>query len=103
MVEEARGAVSTPLTNEGLSALGRADRRGLASGLRRSVVRAVPKCPLRLGESCTLCNPGATGPEDCPTVYAVMTDTDLRARLAELRAEYADEAHAAAAEKIGIS
>jgi len=53
-------------------------------------VRAVPKCPLRLGESCTLCNPGATGPEDCPTVYAVMTDADLRARLAELRAEYAD-------------
>jgi len=51
-------------------------------------VRPVPQCPLRLGESCTLCNPGATGPEDCPTVYAVMTDPDLRARLAELRSTY---------------
>jgi hypothetical protein len=58
-------------------------------------VRPVPKCPLRLGESCTLCNPGATGPEDCPTVYAVMTDPDLRARLAELRAEYGVGAPAA--------
>ena len=67
------------------------------------MLRAVPKCPLRLGESCTLCNPGATGPEDCPTVYAVLTDADLRARLAELRAEYADEARAAPAQKIGIS
>ena len=50
-------------------------------------MRPVPKCPLRLGESCTLCNPGASGPEDCPSVYAVMTDPDLRARLAALRAE----------------
>jgi hypothetical protein len=58
-------------------------------------VRPVPKCPLRLGESCTLCNPGATGPEDCPTVYAVMTDADLRLRLAELRA-YADDLQGAA-------
>jgi hypothetical protein len=48
-------------------------------------VRPVPQCPLRPGESCTLCNPGATGPEDCPTVYAVMTDPDLRVRLARLR------------------
>lgn len=51
-------------------------------------MRPVPKCPLRPGESCTLCNPGATGPEDCPTVYAVMTDPDLRVRLAELRVQY---------------
>lgn len=48
-------------------------------------MRPVPKCPLRPGESCTLCNPGASGPEDCPTVYAVMTDPDLRLRLARLR------------------
>jgi hypothetical protein len=58
-------------------------------------VRPEPKCPLRLGETCTLCNPGASGPEDCPTVYAVMTDADLRARLAELRAEYRAEARPA--------
>ena len=66
-------------------------------------MRAVPKCPLRLGESCTLCNPGATGPEDCPTVYAVMTDADLRARLAELRAQYADEARAARPASMTVS
>jgi uncharacterized protein DUF6767 len=66
-------------------------------------VRAVPKCPLRLGESCTLCNPGATGPEDCPTVYAVMTDADLRARLAELRTERAAEARAARPESMTAS
>jgi hypothetical protein len=48
-------------------------------------VRPVPRCPVRAGEACTLCNPGATGPEDCPSVYAVMTDPDLRAELAELR------------------
>nr|WP_275693355.1 DUF6767 domain-containing protein [Nocardioides sp. TF02-7] len=35
--------------------------------------------------------PGATGPQDCPTVAEVMRDLDLRARLAELRAEYLDE------------
>ncbi len=52
-------------------------------------MRAVPQCPIRPGEACTLCNPGATGPENCPSVYAVMTDPDLRARLAELRREAA--------------
>jgi hypothetical protein len=58
---------------------------------------------LRLGESCTLCNPGATGPEDCPTVYAVMTDVDLRARLAELRADYAEEGRSARPGSMTIS
>ena len=48
-------------------------------------MRPVPRCPLRPGEACTLCNAGASGPEDCPTVYLVMSDDDLRARLAELR------------------
>jgi hypothetical protein len=45
-------------------------------------------CPLRPGDRCTLCVPGATGPQDCPTVAEVMRDPDLRARLAELRAEH---------------
>ena len=45
-------------------------------------------CPLRPGDMCTLCVPGATGPQDCPTVAEVMRDPDLRARLAELRAEH---------------
>lgn len=48
-------------------------------------MRAEPKCPLRPGDDCTLCEPGATGPEDCPAVYLVMTDPDLRARWVGLR------------------
>lgn len=47
-----------------------------------------PMCPVRLGDACTLCVPGASGPADCPTVAEVMRDPELRARLAELRAEY---------------
>ena len=41
-------------------------------------MRPVPRCPLAPGEPCTLCKLGATGPEDCPTVYLVMNDPDLR-------------------------
>lgn len=48
-------------------------------------MRPVPRCPLAPGEPCTLCKPGATGPESCPTVWLVMQDPDLRTRLAELR------------------
>lgn len=55
-------------------------------------MRSVPRCPVRPGESCTLCNPGASGPQDCPTVYAVMTDSELRARLEELRSQHRAEA-----------
>lgn len=43
------------------------------------------RCPLRAGEPCTLCVPGATGPNDCPTVYLVMSDPELRERLREFR------------------
>ena len=50
-------------------------------------------CPIRLGESCSLCVPGATGPEDCALVAEVMRDPELRARLAELRREYVAEHH----------
>ena len=42
---------------------------------------------MRPGDACSLCVPGATGPEDCPLVTLVMDDPDLRARLAELRQE----------------
>ena len=45
------------------------------------------RCPIRLGESCTLCFPGATGPQDCGLVYLVMQDDDLRAELARMRFE----------------
>ena len=56
---------------------------------RRSVVE--PRCPIRLGEACSLCTPGATGPQDCGLVYLVMEDTDLREELARMRAEQRSE------------
>jgi hypothetical protein len=46
---------------------------------------------VRPGDACTLCFPGATGPEDCGLVWQVMQDADLRARLSELRAEHQAE------------
>jgi hypothetical protein len=52
-------------------------------------MRPQPKCPLRFGEPCTLCEPGASGPETCGAVYLVMSDPDLRDRLGELRRRYA--------------
>jgi hypothetical protein len=58
---------------------------GTRSGRHKSV--PTPKCPLQPGATCTLCKPGVTGPDDCPTVYLVMSDPDLRAELAVLRAE----------------
>ncbi|HEU4567373.1 MAG TPA: DUF6767 domain-containing protein [Marmoricola sp.] len=54
-----------------------------ARGIRRS--RPVPRCPLQPGVACTLCKPGVSGPEDCPAVYLVMSDPDLREELARLR------------------
>jgi hypothetical protein len=47
--------------------------------------RPQPKCPIRLGEPCSLCVPGATGPEDCALVYLVMSDPALRDELRSLR------------------
>ena len=45
------------------------------------------RCPLRPGDYCTLCVPGAAGPQNCPTLAEVMRDPDLRERLAVLRRE----------------
>jgi len=56
------------------------------SGRRRHAPgRAVPQCPLRPGDPCSLCVPGATGPQDCPTVRLVMEDPELRELLHEKR------------------
>ncbi len=41
-------------------------------------------CPVRPGEPCQLCHPGAHGPEDCGLVYLVRNDPDLCAELQEL-------------------
>jgi hypothetical protein len=56
-----------------------ADRRGV-NGPRPDA-----QCPIRPGEPCTLCQLDVTGPQDCPLVYLVMTDPDLRADLHERR------------------
>jgi hypothetical protein len=45
------------------------------------------QCPVRLGDTCSLCFPGATGPHDCGLAQLVMTDDDLRDELARMRAE----------------
>jgi len=49
-----------------------------------------PQCPIRIGEPCSLCMPGASGPQDCTLVQLVMTDPDLREELARLRREFAN-------------
>jgi hypothetical protein len=47
------------------------------------------RCPLRPGDPCTLCQLDVTGPADCPLVYLVVTDEDLRDGAAERRREHA--------------
>lgn len=42
------------------------------------------KCPVRPGDPCSLCWPGATGPVDCGLVYLVKSDPELW----EQRTEY---------------
>ena len=45
----------------------------------------VAGCPIRPGDACSLCQPGATGPQDCGLVYLVMADPDLREELNRVR------------------
>ncbi|BCJ76505.1 hypothetical protein CS0771_60490 [Catellatospora sp. IY07-71] len=40
--------------------------------------RVDARCPLRPGQPCTLCQLDVTGPQDCPLVYLVMSDDELR-------------------------
>ena len=51
---------------------------------------ATPMCPLRPGDPCGLCVPGADGPHNCPTVRLVLEDPEMRemwlAKKAENRA-----------------
>lgn len=56
-------------------------------GLPMSRTRTLPeaRCPIRPGDACSLCQPGATGPQDCGLVYLVMSDPDLRDELARVR------------------
>ncbi len=58
-----------------------------------TVRRTVPdaQCPIRPGDACTLCQPGATGPADCGLVYLVMSDPDLREELSRVRRDHQAE------------
>jgi hypothetical protein len=40
-----------------------------------------PPCPVRVGDLCKLCVPGASGPENCGLVYLVTCDPELLADL----------------------
>ncbi len=44
-----------------------------------------PMCPLRPGDPCTLCQPGASGPHDCATVLLVKDDPELQEAWLEAR------------------
>jgi len=42
------------------------------------------KCPVRPGDPCSLCWPGATGPADCGLVYLARNDPELWDQRSEL-------------------
>ena len=46
--------------------------------------RPEPKCPIRPGDNCSLCFPGADGPHNCGLVWLVMGDEDQREELHEI-------------------
>ncbi|WP_414703473.1 DUF6767 domain-containing protein [Propionicimonas sp.] len=49
--------------------------------------RPQPKCPIRNGEPCSLCFPGADGPQNCGLVYLVASDADLQDEWAASRTQ----------------
>lgn len=52
---------------------------------------AEAQCPVRPGDSCSLCHPGATGPHDCGLIWLVREDPDLYAEMQRLRREAREE------------
>ena len=54
------------------------------------------RCPIRVGDPCSLCHPGASGPETCGLVYLVMCDPDLREELLRRWAAWSEESLSAA-------
>lgn len=46
--------------------------------------RPEPKCPIRPGDTCSLCFPGADGPHNCGLVWLVMDDEAQREELHDL-------------------
>ena len=47
----------------------------------------MPKCPIRPGDPCSLCVPGADGPHNCGLVYLVQDDPELLELAREHRAK----------------
>lgn len=47
--------------------------------MNRAIRPPQPKCPIRPGQPCTLCQLDVSGPADCGLVYLVMSDDELRA------------------------
>jgi hypothetical protein len=70
------------LVESGSLAWDQVDERSTVSGRG-----PVPRCPIRPGDACSLCEPGVAGPEDCGLVYLVMNDPDLRSELDRIRQE----------------
>jgi hypothetical protein len=62
-----------------------------------------PMCPIRLGEPCTLCVPGATGPKDCGLVYLVQSDPEMREQLAVRRSAHAAARGRTAAPAVAVA
>lgn len=55
------------------------------------MARPQPKCPIRTGDPCNLCVPGASGPQDCGLVWLVKSDPELAEELLAGRQELAAE------------
>ncbi len=55
------------------------------------MARPQPKCPIRAGERCSQCVPGATGPDDCGLVWLVKSDPDMADELLAARRELEHE------------
>ena len=60
------------------------------------------QCPIRIGDPCSMCHPGASDPQTCGLVYLVMSDPDLRDELL-LRWSRSEEEQAALQERPATS
>jgi hypothetical protein len=49
------------------------------------------RCPIRIGDPCSLCHPGSSGPATCGLVYLVMSDPELREELQRRWARWDEE------------
>lgn len=55
------------------------------------MARPQPKCPIRAGERCSQCVPGATGPDNCGLVWLVKSDPELAEELLAARRELEEQ------------